>query len=174
MSDPPRETLAAIALVVTDVDGVLTDGRLYIGPDGMVLKSFSVRDGMACALLHRCAIATAAITGRRDPGVAQRLASLGMTSVLEGIVDKADALCHLTKTMGLTLQQVLYVGDDVPDVPAMQLCGLAAAPADAHPGARRAAQWITAAPGGHGVLREVADTLLRSRGLDPHDPGHHD
>ena len=173
MSDLPRETLAAIALVVTDVDGVLTDGRLDIGPDGMVLKSFAVRDGLACALLHRCAIATAAITGRHDPGVAQRLASLGMTSVLEGIADKADALCHLAETMNLPLQQVLYVGDDVPDVPAMRLCGLAAAPADAHPSARRAARWITATRGGHGVLREVADTLLCSRGLDPHDPGHH-
>jgi 3-deoxy-D-manno-octulosonate 8-phosphate phosphatase (KDO 8-P phosphatase) len=170
MSDLPRETLAAIALVVTDVDGVLTDGRLYIGPDGLTLKSFTVHDGMACTLLHRCAIATAAITGRHDPGVAQRLASLGMTSVLEGIADKSGVLCHLAETMNLPLQQVLYVGDDVPDVPAMRLCGLAAAPADAHPSARRAAQWVTASRGGQGVLREIADTLLQARGIDPHEP----
>lgn len=170
MPDIPRETLATVALVVTDVDGVLTDGRLYIGQDNLVLKSFTVRDGQACALLHRYAITTAAITGRSDAGVTQRLEALGMSSVLQGITDKAHALRQLAATQALPLQHVLYVGDDWPDVPAMRLCGLAAAPADAHPSARHAAQWITKACGGHGVLREIADALLDARGIDPHDP----
>lgn len=170
MPDIPHDTLATIALVVTDVDGVLTDGRLYVGQDGLILKSFAIRDGQACTLLHHYAIATAAITGRSDAGVAQRLTALGMSAVLQGITDKAQALRQLAATQALPMQHVLYVGDDLPDVPAMRLCGLAAAPADAHPSARHAARWITKACGGHGVLREIADALLEARDIDPYVP----
>ena len=152
---------ARIRLVILDVDGVLTDGRLYYGPDGEALKAFDVKDGHGIVLLRE-RVDFAVISGR--PGLAsqRRLEELRFKHLIFGERDKLQGYARLAH-LGLPDDAVAYMGDDVNDVPLLRKVGLAACPADARPEARAVAHLVTEAPGGRGAVRELCDLILRAQ-----------
>ena len=155
---------AEIALLVLDVDGVLTDGRLWYGPDGEQLKAFDVRDGHGIKQLVAAGVGVAVISGRRSPAVTARMRELGVGNVAQGVGDKARALAELLKRTAIDARRVACLVDDTPDLGLMAAVGLPAAVADAHPEVLAAAGHVTRAPGGRGAVREFCDWLLASRG----------
>ena len=155
---------AEIALVVLDVDGVLTDGRLWYGPDGETLKAFNVRDGHGIKSLVAAGIGVAVISGRRSAAVTARMRELGVADVAQGVGDKARALAELLKRNAVDPRRVACLVDDTPDLGLMAAVGLPAAVADAHPDVLAAARHVTRAAGGHGAVREFCDFLLSARG----------
>ena len=155
---------AEVSLVVLDVDGVLTDGRLWYGPDGETQKAFDVRDGHGIKMLIAAGIGVAVISGRRSAAVTARMRELGVSDVAQGVSDKARALAELLKRNAIAAKQVACLVDDTPDLGLMQAVGLPAAVADAHPQVLAAAGHVTKAPGGRGAVREFCDFLLASRG----------
>jgi 3-deoxy-D-manno-octulosonate 8-phosphate phosphatase (KDO 8-P phosphatase) len=161
---PLPELAAGVRLVVFDVDGVFTDGRLWMGSDGVEYKAFSVRDGVGIKQLLAAGIEVAIISGRASPAVDRRMAELGVTRVVQGCDEKAVALERVLLETGVAAGQTAYLGDDTPDLPAMRVVGLPAAVADAHPAARAAAAWVSSLPGGRGAVREFCDLLLEARG----------
>jgi 3-deoxy-D-manno-octulosonate 8-phosphate phosphatase (KDO 8-P phosphatase) len=150
-------------LLVLDVDGVLTDGRLYFSALGEEMKSFHVRDGAGIVAVMRAGLQVAVISGRDFKAVDHRMRELGITLVRQGVKDKLPALEQILDHTSLTFDQVACVGDDTADVPLLAAARLAVAVADAHSTAKQAAHWITAAPGGCGAVREVCDLLLSTR-----------
>jgi 3-deoxy-D-manno-octulosonate 8-phosphate phosphatase (KDO 8-P phosphatase) len=152
-----------IRLLVLDVDGVLTDGRLYYGPRGEALKVFHVRDGYGLVQLRRAGVAVAVISGRRSPMVTVRCRELGIEHVHQGIADKLPVFTRLCARLKLTAAACACIGDDLPDLPLISAAGLGFAVADAHPQVRRAAGHVTRLPGGSGAVREVCDLLLAAR-----------
>jgi 3-deoxy-D-manno-octulosonate 8-phosphate phosphatase (KDO 8-P phosphatase) len=166
---PPRvRALAAeVALVVLDVDGVLTDGTLYYGADGEVLKAFHVRDGLGVRVLLREGIEVAVISGRRSAALERRLGDLGITHAYLGRDDKGAAFDELLEATGVPASRTAHVGDDIIDLPLLRRVALPIAVCDAHPLALEAAAHVTTLPGGKAVVREVADLLLEARGRLP-------
>lgn len=154
---------ARVRLVVLDVDGVLTDGRLYFGPDGEALKVFDVRDGHGVRLLREAGLSVALLSSRDSPIVARRADELDIAPVLQGARDKLSGLNRLLAATGVTPAECAYMGDDWPDLPVMAHVGFAAAVADAAPEVRRAAHWIAQAEGGRGAVRALAEYVLRCR-----------
>ena len=155
---------AEIALVVLDVDGVLTDGRLWYGPDGETLKAFNVRDGHGIKSLVAAGVGVAVISGRRSAAVTSRMRELGVADVAQGVSDKARALAELLKRNAVDPRRVACLVDDTPDLGLMAAVGMPAAVADAHPDVLAAAKHVTRAAGGHGAVREFCDFLLAARG----------
>jgi 3-deoxy-D-manno-octulosonate 8-phosphate phosphatase (KDO 8-P phosphatase) len=155
--------LARIDLLILDVDGVLTDGRLYFGNKGEALKVFHVRDGHGIKLLMTAGVKIAAVSGRRSTAVSARMRELGVAHVVQGCNDKVAALLRLTKRLEIDPLNCACIVDDTPDLPLMSAVGLAAAVADAHPVVLSAAHWVAKAPGGQGAVRELCDALLRAR-----------
>jgi 3-deoxy-D-manno-octulosonate 8-phosphate phosphatase (KDO 8-P phosphatase) len=153
----------AIQLLVLDVDGVLTDGRLYFGPRGEVLKVFNVRDGYGIVQLRRAGLEVAVISGRRSRMVNARCRELGVRHLYQGVSDKRAVLQRLLARLKLPASACACVGDDLPDLPVMRSVALSFAVADAHPAVRRTADVVTRLPGGHGAVREVCDRLLAPR-----------
>jgi 3-deoxy-D-manno-octulosonate 8-phosphate phosphatase (KDO 8-P phosphatase) len=156
---PPSQ----VALVVLDVDGVLTDGRLWYGPDGESLKVFDVRDGHGIKNLIAAGIGVAVISGRRSGAVTARMRELGVADVAQGVKDKARALAELLKRNAIESKRVACLVDDTPDLGLMAAVGLPAAVADAHPDVIAAAQHVTRARGGRGAVREFCDWLVAAR-----------
>ena len=154
---------AEIALLVLDVDGVLTDGRLWYGPDGERFKAFHVRDGHGIKALLAAGVGVAVISGRRSGAVAARMRELGVADVAEGVADKARALADLLKRRAVEPHRVACLVDDTPDLPMMAAVGLPAAVSDAHPDVLGAARHVTRAAGGCGAVREFCDFLLAAR-----------
>jgi 3-deoxy-D-manno-octulosonate 8-phosphate phosphatase (KDO 8-P phosphatase) len=154
---------ADVALVVFDVDGVLTDGRLLFGPDGEVLKSFHVRDGHGIKMLMAAGIRVAVISGRRSTAVTERMRELGVNDVAQGVNDKSRALAELLARTKIDAKNVACLVDDTPDLVLMAAVGLPAAVADAHPAVLAAAKHVTRATGGQGAAREFCDWLLAAR-----------
>jgi 3-deoxy-D-manno-octulosonate 8-phosphate phosphatase (KDO 8-P phosphatase) len=154
---------ARVRLVVLDVDGVMTDGRLYFGPDGEALKVFDVRDGHGVRLLREAGLSVALLSSRSSPMVARRAGELDIAPVLQGERDKLAGLNRLLVEMGVPAAECAYMGDDWPDLPVMAQVGFAAAVADAAPEVRRAAHWIAPAEGGRGAVRALAEYVLRCR-----------
>ena len=150
--------------LVLDVDGVLTDGRLYYGAKGESLKVFHVRDGHGIKAVAQAGITIAIISGRKSAHVAKRARDLGIRHVFQGVVDKRAVLEKLAAKLGLPLEHFVAVGDDTPDAPVLSAVGLGVAVADAHDDARAVAQLVTRNPGGHGAVREVCDWLIAARG----------
>lgn len=159
-----RARLAEVRVLVLDVDGVLTDGTLSYGAEGEVLKTFHVRDGLGIRLVLREGIAVAVITAKRSPMLLRRLADLGVEHVLDGREDKGVALGELAASLGVALDAIAFVGDDVLDLPALRRAGVSIAVADAHSLVRREVAWVTEERGGRGAVREVCDALLDARG----------
>jgi 3-deoxy-D-manno-octulosonate 8-phosphate phosphatase (KDO 8-P phosphatase) len=154
---------AAIRLLVLDVDGVLTDGRLYFGPRGEAFKVFHARDGYGMRRLIAAGVEIAVISGRRSPAVSARCRELGIHRVLQGAADKLSAFERLLKSARIAASECACVGDDVPDVPLFGVVGLSFAVRDAPAAVRRAAHHVTQLPGGFGAVREVCDRLLAAR-----------
>ena len=165
MAVPPelRRRAATIRLVVFDVDGVLTDGSLYLSESGSETRAFHTRDGMGLILLLRGELEVGVISGKKSPALEKRMGQMGIQHVLHGRVDKLQALKELLERTGLEAGQVCFTGDDVLDLPPMAVAGLAVAVADAHPRVRRAAHWVTRERGGRGAVREVCDLILESQ-----------
>jgi len=155
--------LRGVRLLVLDVDGVLTDGRLFYGPKGEQLKAFHVRDGYGIKRVAEAGITVAIISGRKSAAVARRARELGIRDVTQGAGDKLAALRTLAKARGLSLADCACVGDDTPDAPILEAAGLGIAVADAHPDALAAANLVTTRAGGHGAVREVCDWLMAAR-----------
>ena len=155
--------LSKIQLLILDVDGVLTDGRLYFGPQGETLKVFHVRDGHGIKLLMGAGVHVAAFSGRRSAATAARLRELRVPTVVQGCSDKLRALQALTKRLKIDPLNCACIVDDTPDLPLMSAVGFAAAVADAHPLVRSAAHWVAGLGGGLGAVRELCDSILRAR-----------
>ena len=158
--DAVLERARRIRLLVLDVDGVLTDGRLYISPAGEEFKVFHVRDGSGLVAVQRVGVTVAIISGRDSAAVATRAAELGIRHTRQGVSDKGAELAALMRELGVGADETACVGDDTPDLPMLRAAGLAVAVADAHPAAKAAAHWITPSPGGRGAVRDVCDLLL--------------
>jgi len=161
--DAVLERAKHIRLLVLDVDGVLTDGRLYLSAAGEELKVFHVRDGSGLVAVQRAGITVAIISGRDSAAVTRRAAELGIRHVRQGVGDKGAALDQLLDELGVSAAATACVGDDTPDVPMLRRAGLAIGVADAHPALLAAAHWVTPSNGGQGAVREACDLLLSAR-----------
>ncbi len=160
----PWDKARGVRLVVLDVDGVLTDGKIRINDAGEEVKAFDVRDGHGIKMLQRAGIAAAILTGRRSRVVEHRARELGIGIVLQGRLDKEEALAEILAAAGCKAEEAAFMGDDVVDAPAMRRCGLALAPADAHPAVRRLADWVADFPGGRGAVRQACEALILAQG----------
>jgi 3-deoxy-D-manno-octulosonate 8-phosphate phosphatase (KDO 8-P phosphatase) len=152
-----------IRLLVLDVDGVLTDGRLYFTARGEETKCFHVRDGAGIVQLLRGGLQVAVISGRDSRAVDRRMSELGVTWIRQGVEDKLTALRELLDILGLTPQSVACMGDDLADLPLLEAARLAVTVADGHPSVKSRAHFITQAPGGQGAVREVCDLILEAQ-----------
>ncbi len=161
------ERCQPIELLVTDVDGVMTDGKIVLADPGIETKYFHVRDGLAFSLWHRAGKQSAILSGRKTPAVSLRAADLKIAHVLQGHEHKEAPLRTLITQLGLSPRQVCYVGDDLPDLPSMRAVGLAACPFDAVAEVKEAAHLITEAHGGNGTIREIVEVILKSQGKWP-------
>lgn len=157
-----------IKLLLMDVDGVLTDGKMYFlpGPGGKIVefKAFHSLDGIGLTLLGRFGVVTGVITGRESPSTEERARNLGMSYVYQGFLSKLDPLKEILRATGLKAEETAYIGDDVTDIPVLKKAGLACAPKNALPEVKRAAHLVTEKDGGAGAVREVCDLILKSRG----------
>jgi 3-deoxy-D-manno-octulosonate 8-phosphate phosphatase (KDO 8-P phosphatase) len=169
----PRELArraAALRLVLTDSDGVLTDTGVYYSERGEELKRFSIRDGMGVERLRNAGVETGIVTGERSPSVVRRAEKLGLRHVLLGVKDKLGAVQALCAAEGLSMDQVGFIGDDVNDLEVLNVLttqGLTAAPADALPSVLQAVIHVCSAPGGHGAFRDFAEWILSHRAAAP-------
>jgi 3-deoxy-D-manno-octulosonate 8-phosphate phosphatase (KDO 8-P phosphatase) len=154
----------AIRLLILDIDGVLTDGRLYFDAKGETLKVFHVRDGHGIKMAQRGGVEVAMVSGRRSDAAFHRARELGVTRFYEGVRDKAAVLEELLAALDFTPAEVAAVGDELVDLPLFHRVGLAVAVADAVPEVKAAAHWVTDLPGGRGAVREVCDLILKARG----------
>ena len=155
-----RVRAAEVRLTILDVDGVLTDGRLYYGESGEHFRAFHVRDGLGIKLLHEQGVEVAVISGRKSRSLGDRLEPLGVKRIYQGQDDKRGAFAELLQALALTPAQVAYVGDDFQDLPVMRRVGLAATVADAHPVVQSHAHWIASCGGGRGAVRELSEFIL--------------
>ncbi len=157
--------LDRVELLILDIDGVLTDGRLYFSAGGESLKVFHVHDGHGIKLLKDSGVEVAALSGRRSAAVTVRMRELKVRHVIQGCQDKVAALEGLTQRLGVEPLACACICDDTSDLPLMSAVGFAAAVADAHPVVRAAAHWVSKAPGGRGAVRELCDAILRARAI---------
>lgn len=154
----------AVRLLVFDVDGVLTDGSLFYGDDGQEYKAFNSRDGHGIRMLQASGVETGIITGRTSQVVLHRAKNLGIQRIFQGAHDKLDAFEHLLLDMGLTPEQVAYMGDDIVDLPVLRRCGLAITVPDAPEEVKARCHLVTRAAAGRGAAREVCELILRAQG----------
>ncbi|MEW6994150.1 3-deoxy-manno-octulosonate-8-phosphatase KdsC [Colwelliaceae bacterium MEBiC 14330] len=152
-----------IKLLVCDVDGVFSDGRIYLGNDGEELKAFHTKDGFGVKALGSSGVAVAIITGRNSAIVANRMKALHVAHIIQGQEDKLPALIELTEQLKITLDEVAYIGDDVPDLPCIKAAGIGIGVLDAHPLVLNGADYITFTRGGFGAVREVCDLIMQSQ-----------
>ena len=162
-SDAVAARARAVRLAVFDVDGVMTDGTLYIGAQGEAFKAFNILDGHGVKMLQSAGVATAILSGRSSEAVTRRAAELGIRHVVQGAEDKVAAFDEMRARLGLEASACAFVGDDLPDLPVMRLCGFAVAVANASEPVKSAAHYVTRAHGGRGAVREFCDLVLRAR-----------
>lgn len=153
-----------IRLVVSDVDGVWTDGRIIYLGDQREIKEFNVRDGLAVKLAQKAGVRVVLLTSRRSPALQRRAQELGIVELHQGSANKLVELQRIAARLAVSLDEILYAGDDLPDLAAMTRSGLSAAPADAAPEVLTAATWKLESRGGAGAFRELVERLLRERG----------
>lgn len=159
-----RERVERVKILALDVDGVLTDGRLFYNDDGTESKAFDVRDGHGTKMLKQAGIETVLISGRSCPSVDKRAADLGITELVQGVRDKVPILEKILSKRQLKFEEAAFVGDDVVDLTVMNRVGLAVAVADASEYLFGIAHYVTLAPGGRGAVREVAELILGVQG----------
>ena len=150
----------AIKLVLFDVDGVLTDGSIFISEQGEFFKQFNVKDGLAIELLHSHSIVTGVISGKKSPALSKRCEQLGFDIIITGCKNKLPELDNICLSHNVNLDNIAFCGDDVLDLPIMDVCGLGVAPSDAHELVLKSADWIMSLQGGKGMAREFVDKLL--------------
>jgi 3-deoxy-D-manno-octulosonate 8-phosphate phosphatase (KDO 8-P phosphatase) len=155
---------AEIRLIVSDVDGVWTDGRIIYAGERNELKEFNVRDGLAAKLAQRAGIIVALLTSRSSHALERRAKELGIHELHQGATNKLEATERLAHRLGVSFDQILYAGDDLPDLAPMTRAGISAAPSDAAPEVRGIATWKLSAAGGAGAFREIVERVLRERG----------
>jgi len=160
-----RDRAARVRLAVFDVDGTLTDGRLWFDADGRESKAFHVLDGQGLRLLEDHGVAVAWITARAGASVLARARDLRLSRVFVGVDDKLACLEELCAKIGISLRETAYMGDDLPDLAVLERVGLAAAPANAHYWVRERVHWTAAERGGEGAARSLCDLILEARGL---------
>ena len=166
-TDPLLHELAArVRLLALDVDGVLTDGRLYFDSQGNELKAFNSRDGLGLKALQKFGIQLAIITGRKSPMVAVRATQLKIEYVYQGSNDKLEAYMDLLGKTGLAAEQVCYAGDDWIDLPVLRRVGLSVTVPDADEEVKKRVHWVTSRAGGQGAVREICDLILAAQGHD--------
>jgi 3-deoxy-D-manno-octulosonate 8-phosphate phosphatase (KDO 8-P phosphatase) len=153
-----------VRLAIFDVDGVMTDGTLYIGPQGETYKAFNILDGHGVKMLQSAGVATAIISGRASEAVAWRAKELSIAHVVQGAANKVAEFEKLLASLKLEALACAFVGDDLPDLPVMTRCGLAVAVANAAEGVKAAAHYVTRASGGRGAVREFCELVLRAQG----------
>ncbi|HEX7677331.1 MAG TPA: HAD hydrolase family protein [Thermoanaerobaculia bacterium] len=153
-----------IRVIVSDVDGVWTDGKIIYAGDRSEVKEFNVRDGLGAKLAQRAGITIALLTSRRSAALERRAKELGITELHQGAANKLTVCEAILQTLSVTFEQILYIGDDLPDLAPMLRAALSAAPADASPEVLRAATWKLTARGGRGAFRELVERLLKERG----------
>ncbi|MFC0445886.1 3-deoxy-manno-octulosonate-8-phosphatase KdsC [Pseudidiomarina halophila] len=158
------ERMKAIKLVICDVDGVFSDGRIYLGNSGEELKAFHTRDGFGVKALLNNGIRVAVVTGRQSQIVEQRMQALGVQDIVQGTTEKLAVYQRLAEKYQLENAQIASIGDDVPDVVMLQHAGLGVAPQDAHPWVQQQADYVTSMRGGFGAVRELSDLILLSQG----------
>lgn len=161
-----EQRAARVRLMVLDVDGVLTDGRLYYGPQGEAMKVFDVRDGHGIKMLIKHGVEVALLSARNSDIVTARASELGITRVLQGRGDKAAAFATLLADTGIDGEESGFMGDDLPDLPPMRAAGFAATVVDGCNAAQAAAHWISPHPGGRGAVRALAEFILHAKGID--------
>ena len=157
------ERARRIRLMIFDVDGVLTDGRLWYGPSGEELKAFHSFDGHGLKMLAASGVPCALLSGRRSAAVSARAAELGIAHVLQGIDDKLPAFQKLTSSLGIPSDHCGYMGDELVDLPVLTRCGLACAPREAPEAVRSRAHYVASAPAGRGAAREVCEFVMRAQ-----------
>lgn len=159
-----RDVARDLQLLVLDVDGVLSDGRLYYSENGHETKAFHIHDGLGIKLLQRSGVEVAIITGRSSQLLERRARELGIERVIQGREDKLTALEELLKPLQIEWQHIAYMGDDLPDLAAIRRVGLGMTVANANPLVRQHARWISQLPGGAGAVREAAEFILDAQG----------
>jgi 3-deoxy-D-manno-octulosonate 8-phosphate phosphatase (KDO 8-P phosphatase) len=154
-----------IRLIISDVDGVWTDGKIVYAGERSEIKAFNVRDGLAAKLAQKAGITIALLTSRRSPALERRARELGILEVHQGAANKLVEVERLAAKLGVTFEQILYAGDDLPDLAPMSRVAISAAPSDAAAEVRVAATWKLETAGGAGAFRELVERLLRERGV---------
>ncbi len=167
MTPTPKKSAAAanVELLILDVDGVLTDGSIYLDDLGHETKRFNVRDGFGMKLWQKLGFSIAIVTGRTGRAVAHRMADLGVQQVIQGSKDKGAAIAELATRNSLSVDKMACLGDDWPDLSMMKKVGYSMCVADADPVVKEAAAWVTKLPGGQGAAREAIEHLISAKGL---------
>ncbi|MGB9907660.1 MAG: KdsC family phosphatase [Candidatus Saccharicenans sp.] len=153
-----------VALILMDVDGTLTDGTLYVLPDGQEIKGYHVQDGLGIFLAQLAGLKLGIITGKTSQALEIRAARLGLDELHQGIIDKKKVLLEIAERHQLRLEQVAFIGDDLGDLEVMRAVGFPAAVADAHPAIKKMARYLCRRPGGRGAVREVIEFILKAQG----------
>lgn len=159
-----KQTIKNIKLLILDVDGVLTDGSLFYSKDGEHIKKFNVRDGQGIKLAQSYDIEIALVSARNCPIVLNRFNELGVKHIYQHCYDKAKKVKELCAELKILIEHTAYIGDDILDVPPLEIVGLPICPKDAHPSATSKAKLITETKGGYGCVREVIDLVLKEQG----------
>lgn len=159
------DILKHIKMLLLDVDGVLTDGRIIYDERGAEIKEFNVKDGLGIRMLMSAGIQIGIVTGRSSPALQHRCNNLGIDLVLDGIQNKAAVLDNILHSHSITSDSIAFVGDDLPDLPLMRRVGVSISVADAHPLVAEHAHMITVSGGGNGAVREICDAILQAQGL---------
>lgn len=157
------ERAAKIKLILFDVDGVLTDGKILLHPDGSESKRFDIKDGTGIVWAQRAGIKVGFLSARTSTATAQRAAQLGITLIHQGVTSKLEAYEQVIDGLMLDDDAVAYMGDDLLDLPVLSCVGLATAPADAVPDVRSRVHWVSTASGGNGAARELIELILRAQ-----------
>ena len=158
------EKIRKVKVLILDVDGVLTDGRIIISDDGQETKCFNVRDGHGLKLIQRAGIEVIFLTGRKSLVVEQRARELGIKKIYQGVLDKLSVFKEILAADGLVPEQVAYAGDDIVDLPVLSRVGFSITVSDAHDEVMRAVDLVTKNPGGRGAIREVCEMILKTQG----------
>jgi 3-deoxy-D-manno-octulosonate 8-phosphate phosphatase (KDO 8-P phosphatase) len=159
-----KRKASSIRVIVSDVDGVWTSGNILYYGDGREMKEFNIRDGLAVKIAQKAGIEIAVLTSRSSRALERRCRELGINRLTQGASDKLSAMSALVQQMELTFEQVLYIGDDLPDLAPIRVSALSAAPSDAAPEVLAAVTWKLHTAGGKGALREAVELLLKERG----------
>lgn len=165
MADNYKTKLAGIQAVCLDYDGVFTDAVVYLMPDGEMARTANVKDGYAVQFAAKKGLKQAIITGGTQEAVRTRMEGLGVNRVYLGSKSKAEVLTKAAAEMGINPDQTLYMGDDIPDIPALKMAGLACCPADAAPEVKAVCDYISPVKGGQGCVRDVLEQVLKAKGM---------